>query len=266
MEIRSLLSRVSEELNDLVSITKISDVIQEYAVRWLLYAVHQDILDALTIIVAELGIRKPPSYSGLSDVLYERGLISNEVRELIRQIAINRNMLAHSYRSFSRDELLALRGWALNNMPGLLRQLIALVNANNLDPIALNELTSRVFAKYSILLAFLFGSRAKGTAREDSDYDIAVLAKSSFNYENVINLIKDLATVLSVPVDRVDLVDLSKAPNELIYVVLRDGVPIYAADQDLARKLIAHIYMRILDEVDLDYIYYRVFKDRILTH
>jgi len=42
--------------------------------------------------------------------------------------------------------------------------------------------------------------------------------------------------------------------------------PIYAADQDLARKLTAHIYMRILDEVDLGYIYYRVFKDRILTH
>ncbi|WP_243677817.1 hypothetical protein [Vulcanisaeta distributa] len=53
----------------------------------------------------------------MADVLYERGLISDEVRELIKGVAVNRNMLAHAYRSFSRDELLGLRAWFLGIYP-----------------------------------------------------------------------------------------------------------------------------------------------------
>lgn len=113
-----MISRISEELNDLSRLAEVNDVFQEYAIRWLLYAVHQDVLDVLAMVVAELGLRKPPpSYAGLADVLYERGLISDEVRELIKGVAVNRNMLAHAYRSFSRDELLGLRAWFLGIYP-----------------------------------------------------------------------------------------------------------------------------------------------------
>jgi hypothetical protein len=76
-------------------------------------------------------------------------------------------------------------------------------------------------------------------------------------------LIKDLADVLGVPVDKVDLVDLGRMPNELVYVVLRDGILIYVVDWDLARKLIAHMYVRVLGETNLDYVYYRMFRYRI---
>jgi len=64
----------------------------------------------------------------LADVLYKHGLINNEARELIRSIAINRNMLAHAYRSFSRDELLSLRAWVLRNIPTLINQLMTLID------------------------------------------------------------------------------------------------------------------------------------------
>ncbi len=79
----------------------------------------------------------------------------------------------------------------------------------------------------------------------------------------MVSLIRDLAQVLGAPADKVDLVDLSKAPNELVYVVLRDGVLIYSADPVLARRLIAHMYVRVLGESDLDHVYCSVFRDRI---
>ncbi|WP_054841691.1 nucleotidyltransferase domain-containing protein [Vulcanisaeta distributa] len=145
-----------------------------------------------------------------------------------------------------------------------MNQLLSLIDRSGIDPPTLNELLNRVFVKYGVVLAILFGSRARGgSAREDSDYDIAVLAKNPLNHEEVVGLVKDLADALGVPVDKVDLVDLGRAPNELVYVVLRDGVPIYAIDWELARRLIAHMYVRILGESDLDHVYYRVFRDRI---
>ncbi|GAB6947217.1 hypothetical protein JCM16161A_13470 [Vulcanisaeta sp. JCM 16161] len=186
-----------------------------------------------------------------------------EVRELIRDVAVNRNMLAHAYRSFSRDELLGLRAWVLRNIPALVNQLLSLINKSGIDPSTSGEMLNRVFARHGVVLAFLFGSRARGSAGEDSDYDIAVLARGPLNHEEVVELVKDLADALGVPVDKVDLVDLSRAPNELVYVVLRDGVPIYAVDWELARRLVARMYVRILGESDLDYVYYRVFRDRI---
>ncbi|WP_054843248.1 nucleotidyltransferase domain-containing protein [Vulcanisaeta souniana] len=243
---------------------EINDVFREYALRWLLYAVHQDLLDALAMVVAELGLRKPPSYAGLADVLHERRLISDDVKELIRQVVINRSMLAHAYRSFSRSELLELRSWVLKNVPSLANQLLRLMEENNVDPEMPGESLVRVFTKYGVLLAFLFGSRARGgDVREDSDYDVAVLMRDQSNYEKMVSLIRDLAQVLGAPADKVDLVDLSKAPNELVYVVLRDGVLIYSADPVLARRLIAHMYVRVLGESDLDHVYYSMFRDRI---
>ncbi|GGI69781.1 hypothetical protein GCM10007112_03460 [Vulcanisaeta souniana JCM 11219] len=250
-------------MSDLSRLVEINDVFREYALRWLLYAVHQDLLDALAMVVAELGLRKPPSYAGLADVLHERRLISDDVKELIRQVVINRSMLAHAYRSFSRSELLELRSWVLKNVPSLANQLLRLMEENNVDPEMPGESLVRVFTKYGVLLAFLFGSRARGDVREDSDYDVAVLMRDQSNYEKMVSLIRDLAQVLGAPADKVDLVDLSKAPNELVYVVLRDGVLIYSADPVLARRLIAHMYVRVLGESDLDHVYYSMFRDRI---
>ncbi len=57
MEVRALISRVYEELSDLSKLVEINDAFREYALRWLLYAVHQDLLNVLAMVVAELGLR-----------------------------------------------------------------------------------------------------------------------------------------------------------------------------------------------------------------
>ncbi len=114
----------------------------------------------------------------MADVLHERGLICDDVRELIRQVVINRSMLVHVYRSFSRNELLELRSWVLKNVPSLANQLLRLIEENNVDPEIPSESLVRVFTKYGVLLAFLFSSRARGgDVREGSDYDVAVLMR-----------------------------------------------------------------------------------------
>jgi hypothetical protein len=86
----------------------------------------------------------------LADALYKHGLINNEVRELIRSIAVNRNMLAHAYRSFSRDEMLSLRAWVFRNIPTLINQLRSLIDKSGIDPATPNESLSRVFTKHNV--------------------------------------------------------------------------------------------------------------------
>jgi predicted nucleotidyltransferase len=71
--------------------------------------------------------------------------------------------------------------------------------------------------------SYCFGSRARGDYVEDSDWDIAILASQSLKEEELEDIVNEIAKNFGIPVDRVDLVDLSQAPNELIYKVLRDG-------------------------------------------
>ena len=84
----------------------------------------------------------------------------------------------------------------------------------------------------TVRLAWLHGSRARGTARRESDIDVAVLLDD----EGVAtpSAIKDsiwrLAGALGreVPSDRLDLVFLNDAPALLRHRVIRDGVLLLA--------------------------------------
>ena len=83
-----------------------------------------------------------------------------------------------------------------------------------------------------ILEAYLFGSRARGDERADSDVDVAVyvdrarMPDAPFGYE------AELATVLGAAVGRtpVDVVVLNAAPPLLYGRVLRDGERLLARD------------------------------------
>jgi hypothetical protein len=51
-----------------------------------------------------------------------------------------------------------------------------------------------------------------------------------------------------VPADKVDVVDLRAAPNELLYRVIRDGKLLYASDEERFRKWLRRSYVRVLDD------------------
>jgi predicted nucleotidyltransferase len=67
---------------------------------------------------------------------------------------------------------------------------------------------------------YLFGSRATGTYRSTSDFDIAVLAKEDISRE--LSLAREMLEQSNIPLT-IDLVDLNKTPVEFRQAVQNEG-------------------------------------------
>jgi predicted nucleotidyltransferase len=81
-----------------------------------------------------------------------------------------------------------------------------------------------------IAAAWLFGSRAAGRARADSDVDVAILM-SDDPPATLDGMGFDIAAALEEQLDvPVDLVVLNRAPVELVHYVLRGGELVYETD------------------------------------
>jgi predicted nucleotidyltransferase len=91
------------------------------------------------------------------------------------------------------------------------------------------ELIRSVAARQTGLqMMVLFGSRARGDARAESDWDFAYLGDKRLD---VARLLDELAEALDT--DRVQLVDLETAGGLLRYRVCRDGLLLHEAEHDL---------------------------------
>lgn len=78
---------------------------------------------------------------------------------------------------------------------------------------------------------WVFGSVARGTARATSDVDIGVLhagARPSTLEAAPFDLEADLERLLGLPVQ---VVDVSKAPADLVHRILRDGILVFEGDR-----------------------------------
>jgi hypothetical protein len=93
------------------------------------------------------------------------------------------------------------------------------------------ELLARALAEFpGVRLAFLFGSRARGRAHGESDFDVAVLVDEALaGREQKARTIRRLAGRLGREVSspRLDLVLLNDAPALLRHRVLRDGIVLF---------------------------------------
>jgi hypothetical protein len=80
-----------------------------------------------------------------------------------------------------------------------------------------------------VRLGFLFGSRALGHPRQDSDFDVAVLVDEPLASEEPGKTIRALAARLGreVSSERLDIVLLNRAPALLRHRVLRDGILLF---------------------------------------
>jgi predicted nucleotidyltransferase len=88
----------------------------------------------------------------------------------------------------------------------------------------LEQLKSFLKSEPGLELAFLMGSYAKGTARKDSDVDVAVLFSSTPSSSNILDLNLRLSAVLK---KEVDLVALNTAGPIIKMQALKTGILIY---------------------------------------
>lgn len=83
-------------------------------------------------------------------------------------------------------------------------------------------------------LAILVGSRACGTARADSDWDLAIQWRRGMDFVQQLaateKLRRTLAEKLGVPEQRIDLIDLPTARLAMRAVVAEEGLPIIGSD------------------------------------
>lgn len=113
----------------------------------------------------------------------------------------------------------------------------------------------KIFAKYPhIQFAMLFGSIARGSARAESDIDIAVQAKAPLSTQQKIDLIEDIALIIGRPVD---LIDLKTAGEPLIGEILK-GKRIIGSREDYASLMTRHL----IDVADFVPLQQRILKER----
>ncbi|MGB4599342.1 MAG: nucleotidyltransferase domain-containing protein [Trichlorobacter sp.] len=79
-------------------------------------------------------------------------------------------------------------------------------------------------------LAVIIGSRANGTARPDSDWDIALQWSQSLTFTEQLaateQLRNRLAKQLKIPFQSIDLIDLPTARLAMRAVVAEEGIPL----------------------------------------
>ena len=104
-----------------------------------------------------------------------------------------------------------------------------------LPPNYADLLTRRLAALPEIRLAYLFGSRVKGSARPDSDLDIAILVddRLAAGPGEINRTIRRLAGRLSgeIPSEALDVVLLNTAPAVLRHRVVREGKLLHARSE-----------------------------------
>lgn len=92
-------------------------------------------------------------------------------------------------------------------------------------------LLNPLWEKYKVAAVWLFGSQARGEAREDSDLDLALLFKQPYpGLQEKMSLIADVTGILKT--DKVDIVFLHDAPLVLQREIVYDGKVIFETDWD----------------------------------
>lgn len=120
------------------------------------------------------------------------------------------------------------------------REKIRDIHTKSMMTESIDKQIRQVLERHSaIRLALLFGSLAKGTARFDSDLDLAVGADRPLGVDETIELISDLATVIGRPVD---LIDLSTVGEPLLGQIIAGGTRIVGSDTLYAELVLKHLY------------------------
>lgn len=101
-----------------------------------------------------------------------------------------------------------------------------------------NTITAVLQNYANLRVAIVFGSVAKGTARYDSDLDLAVALPQPITIQEKMAMITALAEVLGRPVD---LIDLQVVGEPLLGQILTTGKRLLGEDRYFAELLSKHL-------------------------
>ena len=207
----------------------------------------QSLLDLGLMVIAALGGRTPKGYSEVGELLSDFGALGESDAKLLRSMAGMRNILVHAYATIRRDLITnssrSLRDDALRIARGLKGGLKGKV----VDPRSAADLVASLSGVFKgrVKAALLFGGRARGYSMK-GDYDIAVHFGRPFDLYELGELAVDIAEVLEVPEDQVDVISLDSATPEMVLEAL-DGKPIYVEDDYILFELRLKAFMEWLD-------------------
>lgn len=110
----------------------------------------------------------------------------------------------------------------------------------------------------SIEFAVLVGSRAIGTAKQTSDWDIAVQWQRETDYMHhlatIENLRNDIAKALNVTSEQIDLIDIPSAKLAMRELIANEGI-VLSGDQNLAWIHFLHRTWREIEDYYWDELY-----------
>lgn len=258
MEIINLLSQVIEVTGRIHQI-EVKDWMHVYSLRWAIYEALQTLLDACSMIIAELELRKPSSYSEIADILAEAKLLNGNEASRLKSIVKIRNRVAHTYRRLDLDELKQYGNEAIYSRD-LALKLMDGVRVRNIDPPRILDALTPIFRKWSILLVYLFGSRARKLESRESDWDIAILPSGELETKDLDRLQIEIAEILKVNEDKIDITLLNKADLHLKFRIVKEGIAIYQAKPELKTKFEAETLIEYLDARGI----YEIYLKRIL--
>ncbi|MBS3081752.1 nucleotidyltransferase domain-containing protein [Candidatus Pacearchaeota archaeon] len=103
----------------------------------------------------------------------------------------------------------------------------------------INKIVSELSEILDVSAIFIFGSRATGKARKDSDYDLAVLTKNSSEETDL--------EIMSYGDEMIDISLFSRLPLIIQFNVLKEGKLIYCRDKKEIYDLKVKILRSYLD-------------------
>lgn len=103
----------------------------------------------------------------------------------------------------------------------------------------------KIAKKYRLKLILLFGSRATGKIHKESDFDVAYLPEKNLSYDNEIDINLQFVGVFGH--DRVDTVDMRKAPALLLYAIFRECQILFKKDNLIFPTYRAYSYKKYIE-------------------
>jgi predicted nucleotidyltransferase len=99
--------------------------------------------------------------------------------------------------------------------------------------------------KYGLRLVLLFGSQAEGQTHKESDIDVAYLSQKSLYFDQECYLNYEFTNIFRH--DRVDTVDIKKAPPLLLYAVFDHPQILFQVDDKIFSVYQAYAFKRYIE-------------------